>query len=93
MHLKAADPNYVMEIGTKIFVDHSMTPKNWFQRILFLYYNAYIEKLNFTDYKTAVDRVNYWVESVTHGHIRDLISQGECNTCYNQTPEFHFSIV
>ncbi|KAK6636974.1 hypothetical protein RUM43_010640 [Polyplax serrata] len=79
MHLKAADPNYVMEIGTKIFVDHSMTPKNWFQRILFLYYNAYIEKLNFTDYKTAVDRVNYWVESVTHGHIRDLISQGNLN--------------
>ena len=76
---QATNQNYVMEIGTKIFVDQSMTPKNWFQRILYLYYNAYIEKLNMTDYKTSIDRINYWVESVTHGHIKDLITQGKNN--------------
>lgn len=33
--------------------------------------------MNFTDHKGAVDKVNYWVESITHGHIKDLITQGE----------------
>ena len=32
-----------------------------------------------TDYKTSIDRINYWVESVTHGHIKDLITQGKNN--------------
>ena len=75
--LQTQNPNWELDIGTKIYVDKSLSPKNWFQRVLFLYYDAYIEKMNFTDTKSAADRINYWVNMVTHGRIKDMIPDGK----------------
>lgn len=75
--LQAPSPQWELDIGTKIYIDRSLSPKNWFQRVLFLYYDAYIEKMNFADHKTSANRINRWVEMITHRHIKNMIPEGE----------------
>lgn len=75
--LQAPSQYYDMEIGSKIFISEDVTPKNWYQRILYLYYNAYIEKVDFVNTRAATNRINNWVKYVTRQQIKDFLTTGK----------------
>lgn len=65
-----------MDIGTKLFVDTSVQPKNEFVQALSTWYNSSYEIVDFGKPIDAVNSINQWAKNITHGRIQQLITEG-----------------
>nr|CAD7438503.1 unnamed protein product [Timema bartmani] len=75
--LQMTRPEYVLDIGAKLYVSENVTPKRRFTSILSVFYNTEVEQVDFSKADKTVNSINSWVNSMTHGHIGEMISQDE----------------
>ncbi|XP_063241455.1 serine protease inhibitor 27A-like [Bacillus rossius redtenbacheri] len=75
--LQAVRREYVLDIGSKLYVRKKLWPKSAFRMILKVFYNTEIQKTDFDEPEQAVSIINSWVRDMTHGNINELISTDE----------------
>lgn len=68
------NPDYTLNLGTRVFLDNTIKPFPPFASRAYEVYQANISATNFTDSKTASNNINSWVDMVTNGRIRKLVS-------------------
>lgn len=75
--LKKKNENYELHVGSKIFVDSFITPRQRFASIASAHYGAEIERLDFKDSQFSASLVNGWVSNITNGHIPKLVTRDD----------------
>ncbi|XP_012263958.2 uncharacterized protein LOC105690599 [Athalia rosae] len=72
--LQASRPEYSFDISTRLVVDQSIKPRQRYGAILKTFYSTDVVIANLTDSHNTAKDINSWVSNVTHGHIKDLIT-------------------
>lgn len=72
--------DYKIKIGTKIYVDNFVQPKQRYAAIIENYYFTKIESIEFAQPELAADKINNWVSDITQGEIAKLVSTGKIAT-------------
>lgn len=67
---------YTLDLGSRIYMDTSIKAQQRYQGMLKEFYSTDVVNINFSD-RSSRDSINYWVSNVTHGHIRDLVSESD----------------
>lgn len=75
--VQASHPGYELNVGMKLFVDKTATPKKNFKDAISKVYNATIDTIDFSNTTSAVAKINEWSKAVTKGHIEHLLSEGK----------------
>ena len=57
-------------------MDVSVQPKSEFIETISRWYNSSFEVVDFSKPVNAVNSINQWAETLTHGRIQQLISEG-----------------
>ncbi|KAK2576905.1 hypothetical protein KPH14_005528 [Odynerus spinipes] len=71
--LKMACPEYSLDIGTRLYVDESVSTRQRYAAIIKTFYGVDLINANFSDSRSITEKVNEWVKNVTTGHIGRLI--------------------
>lgn len=66
-----------MQTGTRVYMDNSLKPRPRYADIVKRYYETQIENVNFNEAAEVAQRINNWVDNVTHSNIQNLVSEGE----------------
>lgn len=69
--------DFALDLGSRIYMDSSINPQQRFAAMIEKFYNSDIKSVDFGDVLNTKEEINYWVSNVTHGHIRDLVSEGD----------------
>nr|QMW68607.1 serpin7 [Laodelphax striatellus] len=77
--LRTSSPHLISDVETRIFAHHTAALKKSFVDVLKSNYGTDIEKVDFSEVSKAIQKMNKWAEGVTHGHIKDLISEGDAD--------------
>lgn len=72
-----------MDIGTKLFIDKHVYPNTSFLKIINQWYNSSYKEVDFSQPEDAVNSINEWAKNITHGHIQNLITEGQLLTINN----------
>ena len=72
--LQSVDPKVLLEIANSIYYRKDFTVEENFISLNRKYYNAEISPLDFSS-PTAVNTVNGWVDTNTHGKIKTILDQ------------------
>ncbi|KAJ8957705.1 hypothetical protein NQ318_017600 [Aromia moschata] len=64
---------YVLNMGTRIFLQTEIQPKQKFASIAKDSFNTDIELMNFSDANSSSHSINSWVEKLTNGRISQLV--------------------
>ena len=67
----------MLDVASKMFLREDIAPQPRYKRILKLFYNADLERLDFSQSALAVKSINSWVSKATHGHIESMLGEGE----------------
>lgn len=62
-----------MKIGTKIYIDDSITPRQRYAAIMESYYFTKVEKLDFDKSAESAKIINDWCANITQNHIKELV--------------------
>uniref|UniRef100_U5EZD5 Putative salivary serpin n=1 Tax=Corethrella appendiculata TaxID=1370023 RepID=U5EZD5_9DIPT len=73
--IKKPNKNYILDVGTKIYVNDFIKPINKYASLIEYRYNASIESISFGNPRYATQIINQWVANVTQGHIRNLVNE------------------
>lgn len=57
-------------------MDISVQPKTEFLEAIAMWYNSSFEMVDFSKPISAVNSINHWAETLTHGRIQQLITDG-----------------
>ncbi|OXU25130.1 hypothetical protein TSAR_009543, partial [Trichomalopsis sarcophagae] len=71
--LQTRRPEYALNVGTRIFLDQSITPRQRYGAILKTFYNTDIVSLNFGNAKTSAELINDYVRNVTQARVQKLV--------------------
>lgn len=74
--------DYDLDIGTKLFINTVVEPKQEFLQTITKWYNSSYEVVDFSKPVNAVNSINKWAENITHGHIQHLITDGKLLNIY-----------
>jgi serine protease inhibitor len=69
-------PPNVVEAANQIFLSNTIAPQPKYQNILKKYYDAEMERVDFSSPGYAAQAINRWVNMLTHGQIPSLVDQG-----------------
>lgn len=58
-------------------MDELVKPKPEFLQTITKWYNSSYEIVDFSDTVSTVKSINQWANNITHGHIQQLITDGE----------------
>lgn len=72
--LSQPSEHYTLNVGTKLFLDNFVEPKQRYAAKIKNVYNADVERLSFSDGDRAADSINGWVSNITDGHIQDIVT-------------------
>ena len=64
-----------MDLATKIFVDKFISILQRFASIAESTYHTQTENFDFSQKKESAQKINDWVSDITHGHIKDLVTE------------------
>jgi serine protease inhibitor len=70
-------PNYELQIGTKIYVDKSINPRQRYAAIMESYYFTKVEKIEFSKADEAAKTINDWCANITQNHIKELVKKDD----------------
>lgn len=73
--LQQTSDYYTLNLGTKLFFDNFVKPKQRYAAQIKTNYNADVERLNFANGEEAAYQINSWVSNVTEGHIQDIVTK------------------
>ncbi|XP_015597657.1 uncharacterized protein LOC107268913 [Cephus cinctus] len=71
--LQATRPEYVLNVGTRLYVDSSIVTRQRYGAILKTFYNTDLVSANLSDTKPTAAAVNDWVRNITNGNIPKVI--------------------
>ncbi|XP_074098921.1 uncharacterized protein LOC141527388 isoform X2 [Cotesia typhae] len=71
--LQPISDEYTLNIGTRIYLNNSLSIRQSYASIVKAYYNTDIVSSNFTDARTTANNVNGWVRNLTNGNIEKMI--------------------
>ncbi|KDR09408.1 serine protease inhibitor 27A-like [Zootermopsis nevadensis] len=72
-------PEYLLHVGTRMYVRKDVTTRPRFSKILQSFYNASIHNIDFQESSKAVETVNSWVSEITNGKIKTMFSADTVN--------------
>lgn len=75
--LQTKKPEYLLHVGTRMYVRKDVTTRPRFSKILQSFYNASIHNIDFQESSKAVETVNSWVSEITNGKIKTMFSAGK----------------
>jgi len=67
--------DYELNLGTKLYVDHFIEPRQRYQAIIKSFYYSDVETVDFSNAKEAAAIINSWVSNITHNHIKDIATE------------------
>ncbi|XP_037927902.1 serine protease inhibitor 27A [Teleopsis dalmanni] len=73
--LKQESPYHILNLETKLYVDAFIEPQQKYAGMLHAFYDTDIQNLQFSDLSGSADTINTWCKNVTHGRIRQLVSE------------------
>ncbi|XP_069680025.1 serine protease inhibitor 2-like isoform X2 [Periplaneta americana] len=73
--LETKHSDFVLDIGTKVFLRKGVKLDTTFSKILRYFYNTDFQDLDFTEPSEAVRTVNSWVTSATRGNIKSMFTE------------------
>jgi len=65
--------NYELKIGTRIYIDESITPRQRYAAIMESYYFTKVEKLDFHKSTESAKIINDWCANITQNYIKELV--------------------
>ncbi|CAD7082784.1 unnamed protein product [Hermetia illucens] len=78
--LNEPNKNYELHVGTKIFTDEFVEPRQRFASIAEAHYGTTIDRLDFKNARGASEHINRWCSNLTRGHIPELISKDDLDS-------------
>jgi hypothetical protein len=75
LQIKKAE--YLLDVGTRMFASKDVNLRPRFSKILQSFYNASIQKMDFSQPAQAAQIVNSWVSEATNGRIKSMFSEGK----------------
>lgn len=75
--LKVSSPDYILNLGSRIYLEHSIVPKQRFAAIAEQFYDTQLRRINFSEPLIASKEINEWVTNVTHGRITNLVDHDD----------------
>ncbi|CAD6228099.1 GSCOCT00006351001.2-RA-CDS [Cotesia congregata] len=75
--LQPISDEYTLNLGTRIYLNNSLSIRQSYASIVKAYYNTDIVSSNFTDARTTANNVNSWVRNLTNGNIEKMIDDEE----------------
>ncbi|XP_061704206.1 uncharacterized protein LOC133515652 [Cydia pomonella] len=75
--LQLANPNYTLNVGSRIYVDSTVSERQRFSSIAEEFYKTELKKVDFRLPAETAAQINGWVSNLTHGNIPNLIDEDE----------------
>ncbi|XP_073959794.1 uncharacterized protein [Choristoneura fumiferana] len=75
--MQSPSKNYELNLGSKIYIDSSVKPRQRFSAISQVFYTTELQKLDFGHPSVAAAQINAWVSNITRGKIHNLISEDD----------------
>jgi len=75
--LKTKSDDYDLNLGVKVYVDEFINPGQRYQAIAETFYDADIEKLDFTKVHESTEHINGWVRNVTKDFIKEIVTEDD----------------
>ncbi|KAL4717300.1 hypothetical protein ACJJTC_017187 [Scirpophaga incertulas] len=72
--LQKESPQYILNLGSRIYIDDSAQPRQRFAAIAQQFYRTELKSVDFHQPIAAAKSINDWVANVTHGRITNLIN-------------------
>lgn len=66
-----------MKIGTKIYIDKSINPRQRYAAIMESYYFTKVEQLEFSKAVESAKIINDWCANITQNHIKELVKSDD----------------
>ncbi|XP_008207605.3 uncharacterized protein LOC100118367 [Nasonia vitripennis] len=71
--LQTRRPEYELNLGTRIFLDQSVTPRQRYGAILKTFYNTDIVSLNFSNTRPSAELINDYARNITQARVQKLV--------------------
>lgn len=75
--MKEQKPDYKLNIGSRIYMDSSILPRQRYTAIAESFYNTNILSTNFSDPRASAEMINNFVKNLTGGRISKIVDDGE----------------
>ncbi|XP_046743281.1 serine protease inhibitor 27A-like [Diprion similis] len=75
--LQTRQPEYTLDISTRLYVDTSIQARQRYSAIVKTFYSTDIVTTNLSDARPALANINAWVSNVTHGRIKEVLTDEE----------------
>lgn len=83
--------DYVLNLGTRIFMDSSISPQATFAAKAKQNYQTDIKQVDFKNASSCANYINDWVATVTNGKIPSLVTEGDKNICFLYSPQPNYA--
>ncbi|XP_043481422.1 uncharacterized protein LOC122510672 [Leptopilina heterotoma] len=71
--LQAKNPDYTLNVGTRIYVDSALQLRQRYSAIVKMFYSTDVVSANLTDTHAVADNINNWVNNITESNIQKII--------------------
>lgn len=75
--LKKESPEYILNLGSRIYVGDSAQPRQRFAAIAQEFYKTELRRTNFHQPAIAAKDINDWVSNITYGKIPNLVKEAD----------------
>ncbi|CAK1545668.1 unnamed protein product [Leptosia nina] len=75
--LQTKSSDYILDIGSRIYVGSSIKPPQHFAAVAQRFYKTEITSLDFNKPELAAGSINKWVANITQGRITNLVAPGD----------------
>lgn len=75
--LKTQSSQYILNIGSRIYVDSNAEPRQRFSAISEEFYKTELKKVDFNNPPNAARDINAWVSNITQGKIPNLVDEDD----------------
>ncbi|XP_055715586.1 serine protease inhibitor 2-like [Phlebotomus papatasi] len=73
--LKKKSNDYTVNLGTRIYVDQFISPRQRYAAILEKHYLTELRQEDFSNVHETTAKINNWVANVTENHIKELVKE------------------
>lgn len=71
--LQAKNPEYTLNVGTRIYIDSSVQLRQRYSAIIKMFYSTDVLSENLSNTRAVADSINNWVKNVTENNIDKMI--------------------
>nr|AAD09285.1 putative serpin [Hyphantria cunea]AAD40672.1 serpin [Hyphantria cunea] len=75
--LKKESPQYILNVGSRVYVGSNVRPKQMFAAIAEEFYKTELKTVDFHHPPEAAMQINAWVSNITKGKISHLVSEDD----------------